>query len=304
MARQLGSFPVLKISRLFRHRGFTVFGRCCLTGFAVMALAPLQAQPQPLPLYRQAGVGRPTISVPEFKNTITGNWWWQGPVAQDLAHALANEIAASGDVTVVERRNISQVLSEQELANLGIVRRDSTSAARRGEMTGARYIILGTLSSYDSTTNEESSGSSFGFLGFGSRKKNIVTKDYVAIDIRVVDSTTGEIIGSRTVEGRSSNSLQQRSSGGSLLPAAAILGAFVPMSQTGYAATAAAGTLNFSNDSSQANRTPPAKAIRAALIEASNYVSCLLVPKGDCMAAFAAKDQQRRQNTLDTLKLE
>jgi hypothetical protein len=40
------------------------------------------------------------------------------------------------------------------------------------------------------------------------------------------------------------------------------------------------------------------------LIEASSYVSCLLAPKGDCMAAFAAKDQQRRQNTLDTLKLE
>lgn len=76
------------------------------------------------------------------------------------------------------------------------------------------------------------------------------------------------------------------------------------MSQAGYAATAAAGTLNFSNESTKANRTPPAKAIRAALIEASSYVNCLLAPKGDCMAAYAAKDQQRRQNTLDTLKLE
>jgi curli biogenesis system outer membrane secretion channel CsgG len=72
----------------------------------------------------------------------------------------------------------------------------------------------------------------------------------------------------------------------------------------GYAATAAAGTLSFSKDSTKASRTPPAKAMRAAMIEASNYVSCLLVPKGDCMATFAAKEQQRRQKTLDTLKLE
>ena len=180
MARPPSNLPLQKIARFSHQKGLIRFATLCLASLTMVAQAPLHAQPQPLPqplalpTYRQPGVGRPTISVPEFKNTITGNWWWQGPVAQDLAHALANEIAASGDVTVVERRNIDQVLSEQELANLGIVRKDSASAARRGELKGARYIILGTLSSYDSTTNEESSGSSFGFLGFGNRKKNIV----------------------------------------------------------------------------------------------------------------------------------
>ena len=300
MEQRLRNAPSPTTNGFFRNKTVPALCVFCFAGTSLISLPPLHAQTP----YRQSGVGRPTISVPEFKNNITGTWWWQGPVAQDLAHALANEISANGDVTVVERRNIGQVLSEQELANLGIVRKGSPSAARSGEMVGARYIILGTLTSYDSSTNEESSGSSFGLLGFGSRKKNVVTQDYVAVDIRVVDSTTGVVVGSRTVEGRARNSLEQRGSGGSLLPAAGILGAFVPMSQAGYAATAAAGTLNFSNESTKANRTPPAKAIRAALIEASNYVNCLLVPKGDCMSAFAAKDQQRRQNTLDTLKLE
>jgi curli biogenesis system outer membrane secretion channel CsgG len=249
-------------------------------------------------------MSRPTISVPEFKNTVTGTWWWQGPVAQDLAHALANELSASGGITVVERRNLDQVLSEQELASLGIVRKNSPTAARKGEMTGARYIILGTLTSYDTNTDVESKGSGMSFMGFGGNKQTTVTKDYVAIDIRVVDSTTGEIVGSRTVEGRAANSLEQKKNGGSLLPAAGLLAGFVPMGSAGYAATAAAGTLSYSNNSTTASRTPPAKAVRAALIEASNYVSCLLVPKGDCMAAFDAKDQQRRQNTLGTLKLE
>jgi|1048.fasta_scaffold05294_3 hypothetical protein len=51
------------------------------------------------------------------------------------------------------------------------------------------------------------------------------------------------------------------------------------MSRAGDAATAVAGTLSFSNNATTATRTPAAKAIRAALIDASNYVSSLLVPK-------------------------
>ena len=278
---------------------FSIVG-IALTSLALTAstslglLQPALSQPR----------GVPTVSVPDFKNNVTGTWWWQGPVAQDLSSALANELAATGDIKVVERRQLDKVLSEQELAELGIVRKASPTAAAKGQMTGARYIVLGTLTSYDSATDVESKGSGMGFLGFGGAKQNTVTKDYVAIDIRVVDSTTGEIVGSRTVEGRATNAIEQKSSGGSLLPAAAILGATVPMSSGGYAATAAAGTFNFSNNSTTASRTPAAKAIRAALIEASGYVSCLLVPTGDCMSSYRAKDQQRRQNTLGTLELE
>ena len=64
------------------------------------------------------------------------------------------------------------------------------------------------------------------------------------------------------------------------------------------------GTLNFGNSSSQAQRTPAAKAIRAALIDAASYVSCVLVPQGDCLARFQAQDQERRQRTQGVLKLE
>jgi len=135
------------------------------------------------------------VSVPNFKNTVTQQaWWWQGPVAEDLAAMLANELAAEGDLQVVERSNLKDVLSEQELTDLGIVRQ-SPNAAQRGQMTGARYIVLGTVSSYDSNVENTSSGSNFGLLGFGTKKQQVETKDYVAIDIRVVDSTTGEVVG-------------------------------------------------------------------------------------------------------------
>jgi len=178
---------------------------------------------QTLPALAQTGrsAGRPTVSVPNFKNTVTQQaWWWQGPVAEDLAAMLANELAAEGDLQVVERSNLKDVLSEQELTDLGIVRQ-SPNAAQRGQMTGARYIVLGTVSSYDSNVENTSSGSNFGLLGFGTKKQQVETKDYVAIDIRVVDSTTGEVVGRRTVEGRATSTAEAREQGGSLLPLAA-----------------------------------------------------------------------------------
>jgi curli biogenesis system outer membrane secretion channel CsgG len=253
---------------------------------------------------RSRSLVKPTVSVPEFKNTVTGAWWWQGPVAQDMAHALANELQSTGDIQIVERRNLGQVLSEQELAALGIVKKGPT-AAQTGQMKDAQYIVLGTVTSYETDTDVDSKGGGMSFMGFGGSKQTTTTKDYVSIDIRVVDSTTGEIVGSRTVEGRASNSIEQKQNGGSLLPVAGLaLGLAPGMGTTGQVLTGAAGTLSFDSNSTTASRTPAAKAIRAALIDGSNYVSCLLTPKNDCMAAFEAQDRQRRANTLGTLKLE
>jgi len=267
-------------------------------------LAPLPAA-LAQPRIGGAQPGRPTVSVPDFKNTVTQPaWWWQGPVATDLAAALANELQATGTLQVVERSNLGAVLSEQELAELGIVRKGPT-AARKGQMTGARYIVLGTVTSYDSNVEEKSSGSNFGVMGFGTNQQQLETKDYVAIDIRVVDSSTGEVVGAHTVEGRASNTAEAKQQGVSLLPLAGAALLLAPnMGRTGQVLTGAAGTLNFGNNSSQAQRTPAAKAIRAALTEAADYVSCVLVPQGDCLARFAAKDQLRRERNQGVLKLD
>lgn len=266
---------------------------------ALLLLTPLAA-----PLQARAQ-SRPTVSVPDFKNTVTQPaWWWQGPVATDLASVLANELQATGTLQVVERNKLGAVLSEQELAELGLVRR-GPSAATKGNLTGARYIVLGTVTSYDTNVEEKSSGSNFGLLGFGKNQQQLETKDYVAIDIRIVDSSTGEIVGQRTVEGRASNVASANQQGVSLLPAAgAALLLFPNMGRTGQVLTGAAGTLNFGNNSSQAQRTPAAKAIRAALIDAAGYVSCVLAPQGDCLARYQAQDQERRQRTQGVLQLE
>ena len=278
-------------------------------GLAVAALFGLSLAPGLAPTatlaQAQRTAAKPSVSVPDFKNTVTQPaWWWQGPVAADLAAVLANELQGTGELQVVERSNVKAVLSEQEMAELGIVRRDG-NAARRGQMTGASYIVLGTVTSYETNTAEKSSGSNFGLLGFRKDDVQLETQDYVAIDIRVVDSTTGEVVGSRTVEGRATNVASRKQQGVSLLPVAgAALLLFPNMGRTGQVATGAAGTLNFGSNSSEAQRTPAAKAIRAAISEASDYVACVLVPRGNCLARFEAKDQQRRERNRGVLQLD
>jgi curli biogenesis system outer membrane secretion channel CsgG len=244
------------------------------------------------------------VSVPEFRNTVNQAWWWQGPVAEDLAAALANELQSTGDLQVVERRKLGQVLSEQELTELGIVRQ-GPAAAQRGQMTGARYIVLGTVTSYESGVAAQASGNRMSLLGIGGSNQSQETQDYVAVDVRVVDSTTGEIIGARTVEGRATNTAQSRSRGVNLAPIAGLaLWGLPGLGRGGQAAVGAAGTFNYGSSSSEAQRTPVGQALRAALVDASDYVSCVLVPKGDCEARFAAQDQRRRERTRSVLQLD
>ena len=54
----------------------------------------------------------------------------------------------------------------------------------------------------------------------------------------------------------------------------------------------------------EVNKAPKEKAIRAALISASDYVNCVLVLRDGCLAEFEASDKRRRKNTLNILKFD
>ena len=52
------------------------------------------------------------------------------------------------------------------------------------------------------------------------------------------------------------------------------------------------------------NKVPKDKAIRAAIISASDYVNCVLVVRGSCIAEFEAAERRRRAKTLSTLSFD
>ncbi len=245
----------------------------------------------------------PTVSVPDFKNQVGRLSWWSPRVSRQLADALSNELALAGGLTVVERQNLKAVLSEQELAELGIVRNDG-DAARSRQMRGARYLIMGRVSGYEDGVETKQSGSGMRFMGFGGSKTVSESKAYVSIDLRVVDSSTGEVVGARTVEGRATSRAKQKGSGGSLAPLAGLVGGATGARGAGAYGLAAVGTFSYEESSSESNRTPTAKAIRAALIDGADYVNCLLVIRDGCLASYQQQEAIRRSNTRDVLQLD
>jgi len=212
----------------------------------------------------------PTIAVLEFRND-SGAGWWRGGVGRELAGMLSNELAATKSFRVLDRTKTEKVLEEQNFAASGRV--SGSQGAKMGKMLGAQYLITGTVSSYEENVSNTGGGISFGGVSVGGKSESA----YMAIDLQVINATTGEIEFTRSIEGRSK--------GGGLS-----LGLY----RGGFGG-------NLSNE----NKTPAGKAIRATLVEASDYLECAMVTQTSrCMNAFDAKEQKRRDSSKGAIRLD
>ncbi|MEO6259172.1 MAG: CsgG/HfaB family protein [Thermoanaerobaculia bacterium] len=212
---------------------------------------------------------RPAVGVAEFKNETSANWW-RSDVGKDLAGMLTNELSSTGKFKIVERQKLNHVLDEQDLAESGRISR--STGAKLGKLTGARYLVFATVSAFDSQTAGTGGGLSFHGISVGGKKEDA----YLAVDLRVVDTTTGEVEFTRTVEGRATNygmagSVYRGGWGGSL---------------------------------GKYENTPTGKAIRGAIVEISEYLECAMVDKDSCMDAYNAKEKNRRSKTKSSLRIE
>jgi len=213
---------------------------------------------------------KPVVGVAEFRNAATGTYWWGGGVGWELSSMLSNELANSGDFRVVERTKLEPVLLEQDLAADGRIKKGT--GARIGMVTGAEYLVLGTVTSFESNTANTGGGISFGGISIGGKKKQA----YIAVDVRVVNSTTGELDFVRTVEARAK--------GGGLS-----LGLFKG---------------GFGGNLASEKKTPTGKAIRAVIVEITDYLACAMVEQGDCMAEYDAKEKKRRKKLKSSISLD
>lgn len=216
-----------------------------------------------------AGGGKPTVGVAEFTNQ-SGAAWWRGGVGWELSGMLSNELSSTGSFKVVERQKLQNVLEEQNLAASGRVA--PGTGAKIGKVTGAEFLVTGTVTSYEENTSSTGGGLSFKGIGFGGKQ----SEAYLAVDVRVINTTTGDIDFSRTIEGRSKSS-----------------GVAVGVYRGGFGGTLA-----------HEENTPAGKAIRAALVEITDYLDCVMVKKDGCEADFDAKERKRRQSDRKAIKLD
>ena len=212
---------------------------------------------------------KPVIAVNEFKNETSAGWWYGG-AGRDLADMLTNELQSTGKFKLVEREKLAAVMDEQDLADSGRIKKGT--GAKIGKLTGAQYIVTGSLSAYEEDVQGTGGGLSFRGISVGGKKESA----YLAVDLRVIDTTTGEVEFTRTVEGRSS--------GGGLN---------VGLYRGG-----------FGGDLAKHEKTPAGKAIRATIVEISEYLACAMVEQGDCMDEYNQKESSRREKTKKAIKLD
>ena len=214
---------------------------------------------------------KPRLGVLRFTNDTRAGWW-TGTAGRDLQDMLAAELVSMDSFQVLERKELEAVLSEQDLGASGRV--DKKTAAKIGKVKGAKYLVAGTVSAFEEGTSGKGGGVSILGLSVGGKKE----RAYMAVDLKVIDTDTGEIADARTVEATSESTGTR-------------VGISVPFVSTGF---------------EKHEKTPTGKAIRACIIEIAEYLDCSLAKgKNDpCMQEYKEKEGKRREKTKSSIKLE
>ncbi len=211
------------------------------------------------------------LGVLRFTNQ-TAAGWWSGSVASDLQDMLASELVSTKAFSVLESKEIDAVLGEQDLSASGRV--SSKTKVQMKKLKGAQYLVAATVSAYEENTSGKKGGVRFKGLSLGGGKD----KAYIAVDLKVIDTETGEIIDARTIEA----------------------------SAKGSALGAGLSLRNFSVGGESYKKTPTGKAIRACILYIAEYLECSMVEgeDADCMDKWNEMDDKRKEKTKDSIDLD
>lgn len=124
--------------------------------------------------------------------SVYGGW----DIGGGLAAQLVTELIKTGRVTVVERAILSKVLVEQELGESNLLAPMTRSPS--GQLLGVDYLIVGEVTEFEE--RQMSGGVAAGFLGI--RAGSDISAAHVGIDLRLVDTRTGEILHSYRAQGK------------------------------------------------------------------------------------------------------
>lgn len=152
-------------------------------------------KPMPVPPPQPTYDSRPRVAVLPFDDGSIQNRWWGNnwDVGKGVSDEMVTELLKTNKFRLIEREQIEKILKEQNFGAQGRV--DPYSAARIGKILGVQYLIMGKVTEF--TTDSQSFGAATNKGGIGI-KSNVAR---VAIDARLVDTTTAEIVAAVTGRG-------------------------------------------------------------------------------------------------------
>jgi len=164
------------------------------------------------------------IAVLDIQAKAGGSYKVGDTIQEMIITALVN----SGKYQVVERGELDSVLQEQDLGANGRVTPES--AAKVGKMLGAQILIAGAITEY--TDISSGGGVLLGPIVVGSKNAKL------AIDLRVIDANTGQVLAAEKAEGTSTTAIIGGGGTVGTVPVGGVFGNNEPM---GHAARVAVG---------------------------------------------------------------
>ncbi len=127
---------------------------------------------------------KPRIAVLEFKNKADNQWWYSGGAAA-MQDVFVTELVKSGKFRVIDREQLAALMQEKNMSLAGDI--DPASAIKAGKLFGCQYFLTGAVTEYGA----QETGAHGGYgIGFSGGKKTFTA----AMNARIIDTTTGEIV--------------------------------------------------------------------------------------------------------------
>jgi curli biogenesis system outer membrane secretion channel CsgG len=211
------------------------------------AAAARGATPFPPDLADAPASGRKRrMAVSSFDYSTVASWvqyWFNQPynIGDGIRAMLTVRMAQSNTITLLEREKIQEVMKEQDFAASNRVRQGT--GAKIGQLSGADVNLYGDIVIFgrDDTTKRKGAGAAVGRI-FGGAVGGAVTgfskeeKAVVGINLRLVDTETGEVIETAEARGESSRSSKDFSGvfGGAGAGAGAVAGGSSGMTSSNF----------------------------------------------------------------------
>ena len=132
------------------------------------------------------------VAVAGFENKT--NWAGQVNLGTGMADQLITSLMNTGRYIVLERENIEAVLREQDFGASG--RTTAEGGAKIGKISRTQILVQGAVTEFG---HQGGGGGGFNIKGFtlGGRGESAV----VGIDLRIYDTTTGEVLAAKACRG-------------------------------------------------------------------------------------------------------
>jgi curli biogenesis system outer membrane secretion channel CsgG len=129
---------------------------------------------------------RLAVTIYEFRSAVPQ------VTAAAAADMFTTALIDSGQFRVVERAELNQtVLREKQLNAAG----QATGTAAQKQLRGAQYIFEGTVSEANGGQSQQQGGLNIGGLTLGGSRN----EDSIAVDVRILDADTGDVLDSIAV---------------------------------------------------------------------------------------------------------